>query len=460
MIGYGLLALLGVGVAMSMGGGDDDVDIQQNVDTPEDDGFVAPQDGDGSGSVADFAFDALQNAEPDDVARIEAYMAALEEDPSDELLQEFQDFINSLGIQQEDPFPDSGDEDTDNEDEPSEEDDGLVTEDDSETAEEPQSDGRPPMGAEYRDPLIVAEEAEQERIEDEIAAEEARQPENLVTVTGSDGEEVDDDAVMTETGEEGEPAYSVVAPAGENSIEVGFDAEHTFAIEYNKETTQVTAGLNSTITGPDGGLVRSITNEEDENGVNVRTLYWEKEYSNETDITIEVSQDHIGAQIARIDLTNPHDTLHFDFAGDVTGELHIVYLDDEDSSSSGSMVEKRAYIIHTGAGAGAPSASDIASLLEAGGSINDVNILAEVYLGEDTVDINGDPDDGKPYEVWIHNFINDNPNITSNIEWASESAFDDMPAEGGTDEPVEGDGEDDIAGLFVDLGLNPGFFGF
>ena len=56
-------------------------------------------------------------------------------------------------------------------------------------------------------------------------------------------------------------------------------------------------------------------------------------------------------------------------------------------------------------------------------------IIAEIFLGEDALEVSGDPETGEGYEMQISNFINQNPQITSNVEWTSISEREDLVAE-------------------------------
>ncbi|NNK17194.1 MAG: hypothetical protein HKP51_09855, partial [Sulfitobacter sp.] len=221
------------------------------------------------------------------------------------------------------------------------------------------------------------------------------------------------------------------------------------------------AGLNSDIEGEDVPRTRTITNEDDETGANVRTLYWTKEYGNSTDITMEVAQDQIGAHVAQIDLTNPNDELTFDFASDVTGNLHLVYVENEEGGEGETVTVKRAFVIQTPADVSNLSSGEIAGLIASeSGQTQDGSVLAEIYLGEDSLFINGEPGSGEPYEVRISNFVNDEPTITSSVGWSSITEHDDAVIDQSADNGMGGSEEDDIAELFEDIGLNPGFFGF
>ncbi|KIN70765.1 hypothetical protein Z945_3229 [Sulfitobacter noctilucae] len=328
----------------------------------------------------------------------------------------------------------------------------------------------PPMGEEFRDPLVIADELEAQRILDEIAAEEARQPVNLVTVRGEDGTEISDNLVLSEQDQSasGEsPAFTVTAPDAPNAIDVGYDDEHTFAIEYNVQTITVTAGLNSQIESTAMGL-NSIDTQtfEAADGTFVTEHLLTRAFDNSTDITIEVNGNDVGMHVAEVGLTNPNDTLHFEFNQNANGAFHLFFHEGDDVDGSDSVSTKRAFIVQTASTQTGLSATEVDQIANQGlARISTANVLAEIYLGDDLVESTSTGDGN---EIWLKNFINDNPQITANIEWASISSHDDTADQGagsgmtttggnGSDPDAE---EDDINTIISNAGLNPAFFGF
>ena len=448
MLGFGLLALVGVGVALSMGSDDDDLDIQQGADASEDEDLANYQDGDKSQTVADLATKASQNAEPDDVAQIEAFMAELEANPTEDMIQSFQDFIKSLGLTADgaDGEPvDDGDDDT-ADDTP----DGAVPEED-----------RPPMGDAYVDPVKVADALEAQRIADELAAEEARKPENLVTVTDANGEEVPDETVLAET--TSEEVYSVTAPEDGNAIEVGYDHERLFDITYNANTTSVVAGLNTNIQGPEGDIQTETTSHTADDGTAYDTLVSSVTYPGSTEISLNVTDNQIGENIAEVDLRNPADSLHFEMSPDVGGNLHLVTHEVEVSQSEGeSTTASVAYVIWTPEGLDTVTSLQVAQAIsDESQSADGIAVLAEIGLGAESITLGESGPDGEAYTDEIENFINDAPKITANVGWASQFTFDPQAAADAAQQGNDGTGDedDDLASLFESIGLNPGFFG-
>jgi len=79
--------------------------------------------------------------------------------------------------------------------------------------------------------------------------------ENQVSVTLATGEEADESSLLTagpQTGENADRTFILTPPEGDHAIEVAFDDETTYAIEYNADTKVIVSALNSNISGPEG----------------------------------------------------------------------------------------------------------------------------------------------------------------------------------------------------------------
>ncbi|MFK7836441.1 MAG: hypothetical protein AB8B60_09490 [Sulfitobacter sp.] len=452
MLAIGFLSLLGLSFAV-MGGGDDDT-----PDTDEN----ARQDDDVEITRGDLEVEFIpgEDLEPEAEEAINDFVESIEDNPQqdiEDVVDDLHDLLDDLGLTDDDA------------------EEGADAEDGGDTADsDEEQGGRPPIGPEYRDPLLIAEELDAQRILDEIAAEEARQPVNLVTVSGASGAEVADALVMTEGPEEGEDAdrsFIVTGPEGsDHDIDVRYDAEHTFKIEFNEDTETVTAALNSNIEGPEGSPQKATSTTQDENGDFVVDTTWTNGFTSSTDITINVTPDQIGAHVAQIDLLNASDALDFEFSDDVSGNFHLVFYESEDGDQGETSASKRAFIVQTASTQDEVSASEVQAIAENGEMRSGTfNVLAEIYLGNDALFANAVPEEGEDPATWVNDFINDDPLISANIDWASVSERDDgvvgntAPAgeEGG--DAAGGDGDtvdDDIADLFEGAGLNPGFFGF
>jgi hypothetical protein len=292
---------------------------------------------------------------------------------------------------------------------------------------------RPPTGDGYNDPRINAEAADAQRLAEELAAAEAREPTNLVTVTGAFDSEVSDELVLSEAPESADTTdadYIVTAPDSLNNISVGYDAEHTFQIDYSAQTETISASLNSHIQGPEGSDVPVITQETDENGVAFTQTALTKSYEGSTEINIDVAQDHVGGHIAQIDLSNPDDSVHFEFAEDVTGNYHLVYNEVDQGDEGDTNAVRSLYVIETLSFVQEITDEHVVTAMEQGVGATGVGIIiAEIFLGEDALEVSGDPETGEGYEMQISNFINQNPQITSNVEWTSISEREDLVAE-------------------------------
>lgn len=543
MFAIGILSLFGMGVAMSMTGSDGVEDEPENTSAEQDDQQLNDSfDGTQDNVFIDFA--PGLDLDPDTEDQINDFIADVEENPDrpiEDVVDELHDFLDGLGIGGTEgdlgagienifdsaDFADLGDiedlidladldgfDDFPRLDELTElfgfgENFQILDLDPADAAEDVETGhATPPMGDEFRDPIIIADEleeirvaeelaaeeqriadelaAEEQRIADEAAAEEARQPENLVTVTDDTGADSGDAGLAADL-EGGPEAYNVTAPDGANEIEVGYDAERTFDITYNADTGTITIGLNSDLQGPEGAQTSNETVEEDDDGVVVTTKVWTKEFEGSADITVNVDQDQIGTHISQIDLTNPNDALHFEFGEEVTGNLHLVFNEVEEGVQGATYSTKSAYIIQTPEDITELTDSQIAALLEdEDGQADGRTILAEVFLGAESVFVNGGQDDGTS-EIRILDYVNGEPAITASTGWSSVADFDavaaqeagpefvgvdtgvdfglDPTVEGGDGGTTGGGGDDDydpdqdLEGLLESIGINPDFFG-
>ncbi|KIN62059.1 hypothetical protein Z946_915 [Sulfitobacter noctilucicola] len=472
MFAIGLLSLLSLGlVGMAMG---DDGDTTED-DTSEDN--VIFEDGQQiTLGPLDIEYTPPEDVDPDKQARIEEFIENQRNTPGlkiEDAVEDLHAFLDQLEAEEAEA------------EEAAQEDGEAVdaSEDGAEDESDEQVDdvARPPMGEDYRDPIIIADELEAQRILDEIAAEEARQPVNLVTVTDQTGAEVPDNTVLIEpTQSEGEEAvpFTVTAPDGENDISVGYDAEHTFQIEFNEGTETVEMGVNSSLQGPSGVLEATTTTGTDEDGDTFTQQTISETFTNSTAVTLNVLDSHIGTHIAQIELVNEADSLHLDFGEEVDGEMHLIYFESEDSTQADSSTTSRAFVIQTSAGGPPISEEEFFDLLATeNGQMTGIHIIAEVYLGQESVTVNASGDGESAYQIMLNDQVNNAPKITSSISWTAVETFDDradVPVTGDTPDgfapisPDEGgalgdDGApdgDDISDLFEDAGLNPGFFGF
>lgn len=312
---------------------------------------------------------------------------------------------------------------------------------------------RPPMGDDYADPLKVAEDLLAKRLID-------RDPATLVAVTNPSGAGIDDSLVIDPTPVAGAPtefSFSVTAPDQENEIIVGYNFETTVEIEYNAQTLAVDAGLNTMIQGPDVPPTEAVTTSLDEEGVEVTTYLWTKSYTSTTDITLDVEPDQIGTSVADIELVNPNDTLHFDFGTEATGNFHLVFKDEESGTSGDTSITRTAYVIETPADAMGLTQAEITEILsQARGGTEAGQLVAEVYLGEDSLTTYGNQNSDDPYSIRINDYINETPNISANLPWTSVSNYtsSDLTSQSSST-PTDGSGSDMLT--FADVLSASGF---
>ncbi|MEP5727888.1 MAG: hypothetical protein ABJL67_00800 [Sulfitobacter sp.] len=464
MLAIGILSVLTVGFAVASSGGDEDIPDIDAIDPMLDD----PEIMQGPLGIEFFAGNDLDE---DDREEIDAFVQNVEDNPDqdvDDVVMGLQELFDDLGL--EDSFVTAPEE--------AEQEAEAPETEDPETAEEeitlplakpgePEG-GRPPTGDEFRDPLILAEELAEQQILDDIAAEEARQPVNLVTVSESNGEEIADALVLIEgsgEGEEVDRSFVVTGPETDHDIDVRYDAEHTFLINYSETTGEVTAALNSNINGPEGTPQKSTSTTEDEEGNLITEVTWTNGFTGSTDITIDVTAEQIGEHVAQIDLLNSADNLAFEFDPEVNGNFHLFFYEAEDGEEGETSTTKRAFIVQTASTQDSLSESEVNAIAEQGAMRSaTTNVLAEIYLGNDALFANAVPEEGEDPADWINDFINDNPTIVANIAWASVSQHDDGAAEAEPDEdedtPSSGDTLDfGLGDLFGGAGPNVGFLG-
>ena len=431
MLGVGIISLFTIGLAgfIGSGGGESD-SYDEEQETFED---QRTEYGD-----INVHFEPNDDLDPNTEDQINDFVEGVRNDPHqpiDDIVDSLHDFIDGL---------EQGNQGSD-----------------QQTPSETDAPIRPPTGDEFNDPRVNAEAADAQRILDEIAAEIARQPPNLVTVTGAFGSDVSDDLVLSETPDTADApdtAYIVTAPDVPNDIEVGFDAEHTFQIEINSQTGTVNAGINSDIMTPEGSITETITDETDQDGVDYTLTTQTKTFLGSTDITLNIERGHIGLQTAQIDLSNPDNTLHFEFADDVNGNVHLVYNEVEQDDTGDTSAIRSLYVIETAASVTSLTPGQINTILtQEQTGFGAANILAEIYLGEDALSTTLSGASGESYEQQISNFINQTPQITSNLDWTSTTEHDEndvTQSSGGSG--GGGSFEDALAGLDLPFTL-PGF---
>ena len=106
------------------------------------------------------------------------------------------------------------------------------------------------------------------------------------------------------------------------------------------------------------------------------------------------------------------------------GNFHLVFKETTSGDASDARMFKKAYIIQTPVDVDAISEEEFSSTVseEENGPAS-YNLIADVYLGHAAAFVNGDLDSGEPYQVIIDLLVNHTPEITSNLEWASQQDF-------------------------------------
>lgn len=455
MIGYGILALLGLGVAMSAGGGSDDADIepiqddQDTGDTPDllnpiDVELQTPDDLDAEYEqrVDDFIADLI--AEPglsaaEANAKLEAFLAELEAERAGDTPVEEPPVAEEPTLEPPTVEPPA---------------------DPTEEVERPPliDDERNPFNRPENDLPPVAESDPDAEPDPTVGPTPDPIPTgDLVTVTTVSGTELTDSSVISEgptSGEDADRDYVVTTGSTPTEIEVGYDSQTTFLIDYSEQTDTISASLNSDLEGHDGTRTISEASLTDDSGTDYTEITTTQYFRGATEITMNVDQAQIGNDVSRIDLTNPTDTLTFNFAPDVTGNMHLIYSDVETDDGNDSSTVRTLYVVQTTAAITSLTPTQVGAAL-AQGDASGFALLAEIYLGEDSVTVDGNPGSGQPYEVSITNFINDNPRVEANTGWTSISEIDGLDPDFGDATPPADEQPDTDAPI-----VTPEFFGF
>lgn len=271
---------------------------------------------------------------------------------------------------------------------------------------------RPPMGEQYRDPLKLLPEWQDQGGGGGLPEE----AEDLVTVTDSDGE-VPDEEILSENSE---GLQIVTAPEGPNTIEVEYDETQRFQINYSAGTSKITAGLNSILEGPEGAVQQNRYITLDEEGEMVTALVWGYEFSGSTAISLDVDPDQIGTHVAQVSLVNQVDTLRFDIDPAVEGNFHLFLYEEEIDVEGVTSAMMRAFVVQTATTQTALSAAEIEAIARDGvDTSGSYSVLAEIFLGNDSVFVSNPQDGAAEYDIWVNDFINSDPKITANVGWSS-----------------------------------------
>lgn len=252
-------------------------------------------------------------------------------------------------------------------------------------------------------------------------------PADPVSIVLADGSEVAEETVLTEgplSGADADRSFLLTAPEGAHEIRVDYDPETTYAIAYNADTTQITAALNSNISGPDGSDTQASEQLVDEDGTAFTETIITREFEGATHITLIVEPEHIGEHVAQIDLSNPNDTLDFRFSK-MQPNMHLHY-DENDTMEGDTFVTTRTlYVIETPFEFRSLPASVIEGIVDQGlDSTPIARLVAEVHLGHSELTLEGDGSSDAPFRQTIGNFVNDVKDIGNNYFWRSNNAYD------------------------------------
>lgn len=277
---------------------------------------------------------------------------------------------------------------------------------------------------------VVAQPEEVEETVPPVVLTPEEQAQNLVSVVSSAGEEVDDDLVVEEgpqSGPDADRSYIVTGPENAHSIEVGYDPDTTFAIDFNDSTRSISASLNSNIMGVEGEESEVTTDMVDDEGIAFTETVITKNFSGSTNILMNVDQSQVGPHVAEIDLSNPNDTLSFEFTN-MMGNVHLVYGEEEETVDNESRTFRTAYVIETPHYVTSLSNSEIAEIISDSGQQDQdglTQLLATIDLGEEGLILEGDGSEESPYTQTISSFVNENPRIGTNFNWISVKVYGD-----------------------------------
>lgn len=258
----------------------------------------------------------------------------------------------------------------------------------------------------------------------------------LVSVVGSDGTEVSDEVVLEEgpeTGEDADRDYLLQAPQGAHSILTGYDADTSYAITYNEDTTQVQAALNSNIHGPDPVFEETTEQKFDADGTAFTETVRTQVFNGSTQIVMNVDETYVGEHVTLIDLTNPDDSLHFEFTN-MHSNVHLLYNETDMVEGDSFLTARTLYVVETPLEQTEIPLDAVSDILNDGAHNSaTARLIAEVNMGtaELILDVGGDATSPTATQT-IANFVNEDANLTTNFYWRtdnSETALADDPSD-------------------------------
>ncbi len=254
----------------------------------------------------------------------------------------------------------------------------------------------------------------------------------MVSVATLDQVEIPDDLVLTdgpEAGDDQDRTYLLEAPNGDHTVDLGYHTDTTFSVTPNDHTARVSAYLNTNIAEGESTESSDTEDKIDADGNYFSDTLITKEFESSKGIILNVDQSHVGTHVAQIDLSNPEDTLRIEFSN-IHGFAHLITNEVETSDEDGNLTEttRTIYVIETSLDVPELDASEIDLILSGDGATDsETQLIAEIHLGTSSLDIDGVDDDAVPTSQTIKNFINDDPQISTNFYWASQDEHDGGP---------------------------------
>lgn len=286
----------------------------------------------------------------------------------------------------------------------------------------------------------------------------SRTPEELVTAVDSEGNEIPDSEIIgpERISDEGDRLPFVVDGRTDvEAIDIGYDREVDFEVIPGADTATIDIHLNSDVSA---GAFERVDVQTEGTG-----QLWEGgpldspytlnqshlEFDSNAQINVHVDQDEIGLvktdpviygdlvfgpheETTSIDLRNPESAVHFEFADNVIGDLHLVEtVEGGGNGWTNSFESTYLYVIQTPSGffedltgyeiwqtMEGIIANESAIGSDVGSRPEGTVVIANIYAGEYNYDVTRFQN-GEPNTHNVENFLNANPTITTNIPWAS-----------------------------------------
>lgn len=252
---------------------------------------------------------------------------------------------------------------------------------------------------------------------------------DMVTVQTSEDGELADDLVLVEgpqTGEDQDRSFIIQNPQGVHSMELQYRSDITFAVTPNAETAFIGAGLNTNIAAGESTEVTLTENKIDDDGNFFTETVVTKDYANSVDIVLTIDQEDIGDHVAQIDLSNPDDTLWFEFTH-LESAMHLITNEEETSGAGDNVTHttRTLYVIESLAEVRELAPNEIGRIIAGDGAMDsNTRLVAEINLGTSSLSFEGGGNGTVATAQTIVDFTNETPNIYTNFNWASEGEHD------------------------------------